>query len=83
VENSWGQACVIDLFLFLKKLEINPDPTLISPQSSTAFVPSSGRGEAHSKSGLDPSTMLRVMVRYSNYEVLEGKKFPLMGIVSR
>jgi len=28
---------------------------------------------AHSKSGPDPSTMLRVMVRYSNHEALEGQ----------
>ncbi|MEE9143973.1 MAG: hypothetical protein V3U06_04300, partial [Candidatus Binatia bacterium] len=29
--------------------------------------------EAHSKSGPDPSNMLRVMVRYSNHEALEGQ----------
>jgi len=38
-----------------------------------AHHPEEDRGEAHSKSGPDPSTMLRVMVRYSNHEALEGE----------
>ncbi len=38
------------------------------------------REEAHSRFGPDPSTMLRVMVRYSNHEVLEGKTFPPDGL---
>jgi len=72
---------------------ISPDPTLISPRfnrlrvrlrlsRSPALRLSTGedREEAHSRFGPDPSTMLRVMVRYSNHEVLEGKTFPPDGL---
>ncbi len=55
-----------------------PEALVGRAQSSTmvrrAHHPEEDRGEAHSKSGPDPSTMLRVMVRYSNHEVLEGSK---------